>query len=109
MTDTDLEVCRVTAEACGKTVVYSEAGDVCTVDDGIAIYDENGLIIPWNPITTPEQRDECEDKLLELGYWFVEGTRLCHLQHMTEPDWIFNGPWRKFPARALAEVQRGKG
>jgi hypothetical protein len=114
MTNPDIEVLRLSAEACGYDVVYSESGEPCTFGTALAIRKNCiGPMTTWNPFEIPEQRDECIDELLKRGdVKLGDGNRCEFLYYGAPPlpaDFFMFCPWREFPASALAEIERRKG
>jgi hypothetical protein len=103
---TDLEVCRLSAEALGKGGIY---------DDGGAIWIHHGTTYSrhWNPLTDAEQRWACVEFLLNTSEVVLaqNGTTnpFAHaVREKAGPSIIIRCPASKFPARAVAELQRRK-
>ena len=100
---TDLEVCRLSAEALEKRI--EEVSDEVWVDEF-----NDGTVHPWNPLEIAEQALECMAWLLNRGL----------VELRTNPDrcywWCIGGPGhivlncpaRQFFARAVAELQKRK-
>jgi hypothetical protein len=118
---TELEVCRLSAEALGKKhtecvgevnpairrhAVWIDAGGLAT--EGLEAW------IEWNPLLNAEQRWECVEWLLkENEIVFAENYQTNPLAHALRarngrPNTIIHCPDSEFPARAVAELQRRK-
>lgn len=113
MTNPDLEVLRLSAEACGYDVVYSESCEPCTFGTALAIRKNCiGPMVPWNPLEIAEQRWECLKKLLEtctVEFDALNGDMGHCIDNQKGVYFALGCPVDDAPARALAEIQRRKG
>jgi len=100
MTLSDLEVFKLSAEACGQLVHTHFA------NEKLWIHYANGSIEEWNPFLNADQRWECVQKLLEMGYCVRIGFANDDY-HQLEGEPEINCPAEEFPARALAQLHKG--
>lgn len=105
---TELEVCRLSAEALAKHIGHISHGEVTIIG-----CDENGEFeTRWNPILNAEQRWECVEWLLAAEYALTIWNRpdKNHTQEAMGYAEIvqLECPASEFPARCVAELQRRK-
>lgn len=101
---TDLEICRLSAEALGKPWLNAHWPNCA---DGSH----------WDPLTNAEQRWECVEWLIAGGYQLALGYYPTANSRNTE-NWLHSRssggvfylicPASEFPARAVAELQKRK-
>jgi hypothetical protein len=104
---TDIDVFRLSAEACGYETVGNEYGYLIVLKsiDGGPLKRAY-----WNPIFSAQDRWDCVMKLLDMGYSirFHADDDINSLFHAEEVI-DHQCPAEEFPARALAELQSRKG
>lgn len=106
---TDLEVFRLSAEACKGQAVIDDGA--CWVPWGLSGKGAE----KWNPFTNAEQRWQCVETLLkthvigmEQHFW-RDGAAHCIWNkngYKSDGDFFLDCPASEFPARALAELHR---
>ena len=106
---TDLDVFRLSAKACGYSVVDTPIE--CHI-----VWHEDGGTEEWNPFTDDSQRWECEKKLLEMGLCvhkndddkqhYIAGRNVAGALGAWEC--YMDCPAAEMPARALAELESRK-
>ena len=106
---TKLDVFRLSAEACGHSVMDTPIE--CHI-----VWDEEGVTEEWNPYTNDSQRWECEKQLLKLlgrhAHIVMNQERLA-IRPIT-PGFCetivmpYGFPVEKFYATALAELESRK-
>jgi hypothetical protein len=100
---TDLEVCRLSAEALGhKASHWAEPGD--------RVYLDGDITREWNPLLNAEQRWECVEFLLrtEEAIHLRTSSGSVHVGDPNVSDVWIDCPASEFPARAVAELQKRK-
>lgn len=103
---TDLEVCRLGAEALGKHAVEYN-GTNLWVFKKWPDPNDNGGVEMWNPLTDAEQRWECVEWLRKYGQILI-GSAHHHKLSIAGVTVSFYCEVKEFPARAVAELQRRK-